>query len=138
MAKFLDESGLATLWSLIKAEDVKTLGAGVKIATGSYKGTGKGGASNPNSLTFDFVPKLVFIKFDISAGEADWWLFIPYCYTNQYFGYAFAYKGTMAYSCYARVNDKTMSWYSDKSSTQGIAEQANYSGYTYHYFAIGE
>ena len=35
---------------------------GVKIATGSYTGTGTYGASNPNSLTFEFEPKLVFIS----------------------------------------------------------------------------
>lgn len=33
----------------------------VKLATGSYTGTGTYGASNPNSLTFAFEPKLVFI-----------------------------------------------------------------------------
>lgn len=33
-----------------------------KIATGSYVGTGTAGASNPNSLTFEFAPKLVVIK----------------------------------------------------------------------------
>lgn len=35
---------------------------GVKLATGSYTGTGTYGSSNPNSLTFDFDPKLVFIS----------------------------------------------------------------------------
>ena len=35
---------------------------GAKIATGSYTGTGTYGSSNPNSLTFDFDPKLVFIS----------------------------------------------------------------------------
>ena len=34
---------------------------GVKIAVGSYTGTGTYGSSNPNSLTFAFEPKLVFI-----------------------------------------------------------------------------
>lgn len=32
-----------------------------KIATGSYVGTGTYGSANPNSLTFDFVPKLIMI-----------------------------------------------------------------------------
>lgn len=35
--------------------------AGVRIATGSYVGTGTYGASNPCSLTFDFVPVLIFV-----------------------------------------------------------------------------
>ena len=33
----------------------------VKIATGSYVGTGTEGADNPNSLTFEFEPKMVFV-----------------------------------------------------------------------------
>ena len=39
--------------------------AGVRIATGSYVGTGTYGASNPNSLTFDFAPNLVIVICDI-------------------------------------------------------------------------
>lgn len=35
---------------------------GAQIETGSYVGTGTYGSSNPNSLTFEFEPKLVFIS----------------------------------------------------------------------------
>ena len=35
---------------------------GVQIATGSYVGTGTYGASNPNSLSFEFNPKVVFLN----------------------------------------------------------------------------
>lgn len=38
-----------------------------EIVAGSYKGTGTYGASNPNTLTFDFVPKLIII-FDNNNG----------------------------------------------------------------------
>ena len=38
------------------------LGGAARIVTGSYTGTGTYGSSNPNSLTFDFDPKLVFIS----------------------------------------------------------------------------
>lgn len=54
---FLDETGLAALWSLIKAEDAK----GAKIATGSYVGTGKYGEANAVTLTFDFEPKFLLV-----------------------------------------------------------------------------
>ena len=64
---FLDETGLAELWSLVKAEDAK----GVKIAAGSYVGTGTYGSSNPNSLTFDFVPKIVMLFTD-KTGRIQW------------------------------------------------------------------
>ncbi|MCI9468902.1 MAG: hypothetical protein HFG45_06340, partial [Oscillospiraceae bacterium] len=39
----------------------EAIAAGAKIATGSYVGTGTYGSSNPCSLTFDFVPQIVFI-----------------------------------------------------------------------------
>lgn len=51
---FLDETGLAELWAQTRAADVK-------IATGSYIGTGTIGPSNPNSLTFDFAPRMLVL-----------------------------------------------------------------------------
>ena len=34
---------------------------GAKIVTGTYAGHNQSGASNPNSLTFDFVPKMLIL-----------------------------------------------------------------------------
>ena len=42
-----------------------------KIATGSYTGTGTYGSSNPNSLTFEFDPKIVFVYHAISGFQID-------------------------------------------------------------------
>lgn len=50
-------TGQSSLEALLAA--LKQAGA-VQIATGSYVGTGTYGADHPCSLTFDFVPKLVF------------------------------------------------------------------------------
>ena len=44
------------------------LGTKARIQTGSYVGTGTYGASNPCSLTFDFVPKMVYI-YSIQAAN---------------------------------------------------------------------
>ena len=51
-------TGQSSLEALLAA--LKQAGA-VQIATGSYVGTGTFGADHPCSLTFDFVPKLVFV-----------------------------------------------------------------------------
>ena len=40
-----------------------------KIQTGSYVGTGTYGASNPNSLTFNFMPKLFIISIASHFGK---------------------------------------------------------------------
>ena len=68
-------SGLVTLANLITAmgnngvittsnlnSQVANLGY-TKIQTGSYVGTDTYGASNPCSLTFDFVPKIIIVKY---------------------------------------------------------------------------
>ena len=58
---FLDETGLAELWKLIKAADSNLAAADVKLAVGSYTGTGKYGKNNPTRLTVGFAPKFVLI-----------------------------------------------------------------------------
>ena len=44
-----------------KAEIDSLLSSSAKIQTGSYVGTGTYGASNPCSLTFDFIPKMLMV-----------------------------------------------------------------------------
>ena len=41
-----------------------------KIATGSYVGTGTGGAENPSTLELDFSPKVIIITTDGKTDEA--------------------------------------------------------------------
>lgn len=91
-----------------------------KIATGSYVGTGTYGASNPCSLTFDFVPTLVMI---FGAGAAYFW-------GATYFDYD---DGSRKISCTASVSGTTMSWYHASDASY----QFNYGGSVYNYIAIG-
>lgn len=125
---------------------------GARIATGSYVGTGKYGKDNPNILTFDFVPKVIWI------GKGGFLAF----YTNQYGHMAFEDQmlvtcpeaaGTVSvYSVqggtlyqgiiYFTINDKTVSWYGYYNDLETGNEgskhvQLNTLGETYHYFAIG-
>lgn len=139
---FLDETGLAELWELIKAEDEK----GAKIATGSYTGTGKYGSSNPCSLTFDFVPKafIVFQSETRTAGEYMYpgfqiwvagspWMFgfywdeMPTAPTNYS-------SNSVHYFIVSSMSaaDKTLTYYNNVAYTQ-----FNNSGMTYRYIAIG-
>jgi hypothetical protein len=52
------ESGLNDLSSVVSG----ITSSGVKIATGSYTGTGSSGSSSPTTITFDFEPKVVFLQ----------------------------------------------------------------------------
>lgn len=113
----------------------------VKIATGSYVGTGKYGSSNPNSLTFDFEPKIVMIS---SAEHNDYFAIFP-CFSlpasypsNIGYGWSGLWNGTLTslQDNYAKLLDNTLSWYYAGSSSAAI-HQLNYSNTTYTYLVIG-
>lgn len=110
-----------------------------KIETGSYVGTGTYGKANPNTLTFGFVPKFVWIYgfkrndawYDagdvtkVPVGiipEGDFGRHFPPCSSTE--------SSNTAYS--KRVGT-TLSWY----NTGSAGNQLNYSDSTYYYIAIG-
>lgn len=98
---------------------------GVKIATGSYTGTGTYGSSNPNSLTFGFVPKLVFVTYDPYKDQSDFILFID---TKT--------RGSNLPSnnqILSTWSGNTLSWYNPNNADY----QYNGSGKIGHYIAIG-
>ena len=111
-------TGVDSLASLATA-----LGA-ARIQTGSYTGTGTYGESNPCSLTFNFVPKIVII-----------------CTQDDYFATGksvLVWNGQVvsinSYSYYkAGVSGKTFSW----SATNSAENQLNISGIKYSYTAFG-
>lgn len=69
-------TGVTSLSALASALGIS---GGAKVATGYYVGTGTTGVGNPNSLTFDFAPKVVMILdyhlVTLSSGAID-----PECY----------------------------------------------------------
>ena len=97
-----------------------------KIATGSYTGTGTYGSSNPNSLTFEFVPKLVFIH-NSSDGR------FRMCVINGDSECVSAIVGSSQYVVKTAWENKKLSWYNSDSATK----QLNESGVVYNYVAIG-
>lgn len=150
MAKFLDEAGLAELWSLAREADAR-------IVTGLYIGTGKVGASNPNVVTLDFTPDVFIITLpylEIGADSSDNNCGNNLCiyasittyrvkapmYTLDDFGNP---KGTVSldYILTASFENNAVSWYSTKKTTvKSYAElpngQLNISGEKYGYIAI--
>lgn len=113
----------------------------VKVETGYYTGTGTNGSSNPNSLTFSFAPKFVFIHR--AAGS-----FNNYPYYDGFFAQTDAdmttyggfngsiYTNGSDYVCYGQLSCNTMSWYVSGTSASSTA-QLNRSGETYYWVAIG-
>ena len=97
---------------------------GPQIATGSYTGTGTYGASNPNSLTFEFKPKLVLVN-----GNSQYGLIAIKDCTK-----ALAAVNTMQQQ--VTWGNKTVSWYCT-GTNQSAFTQYNEAGTTYNYIAIG-
>lgn len=109
-----------------------------RIDTGSYTGTGTYGSSNPNSLTFDFEPKLIVIKNTSSNVVRSYFMvFVRPCpFALIVRARATKSGGDACYgnTVYVTWSGNTVSWYSESSSEW----QGNYSSTeTYYYIAIG-
>lgn len=131
------------LGNLIAIPNSQILG-GVQIETGSYVGTGSYGYSNPNSLTFGFEPKLVFMfkdKFpvygDVNSSTSYPVYGTTIGMTTTYSQSLFNIYGRRSgddYYLYAKKSSdgKTLSWYHGA----GADDQMNDSGVTFNYIAI--
>lgn len=106
--------------------------SGVKIATGSYVGTGTYGADNPCSLTFDFEPKLCYVLKNNPFNFSSTGLIYLYSMlwitgvTNINPHYDSNSTNTFLH------NGTNLSWYSTLPKYQ-----FNIDGITYYYLAIG-
>lgn len=122
-----------------------SLSEGVKISVGSYTGTGGYGSSSPNSLTFDFEPKYVYITARTSASSSTVYSgeltltgtgFIARRAGETWVGSDRAYT-SISNNYLVPINctafGETVTWYSQYDNYS----QCNVSGTTYYYFAIG-
>ena len=110
------------------------IASAARVQVVSYVGTGTYGADNPNSLTFDFAPKMVIVS-TITKDSAPWALFLSALFSTEYQSRAYNVDGvtTTQKNCYAKLIKKTMSWY----TSDGYTPQLNTSGHKYTAIAIG-
>ena len=114
-----------------------TLAAGqLHAALGTYTGTGDCGSSAPNTLTFDFEPKLVII-----VGENRLGVFVRGSTQGlvSYF-YPDTYRDVESVTW----SGNTMRWYILKSYGDGVTyssvfghNQLNTANCTYYYYSVG-
>ena len=122
-AKAVVPFGLARFIFGEDGRDVNQMcGDGLKMAQGTYTGTGQVGSSSPNQLTFDFVPQMLIVCDNEHTNT----------FANLYMLWI-GQLGGGSHSVTISVDDKTISWYSDSSTR----EQMNTSGTTYRYMALG-
>lgn len=138
-------TGYAAISAGTTIEYLGKLGDKARAQVVSYVGTGTYGSSNPNSLTFDFVPRVVVLLGvvdpngnlrSIHAWDVDYIdiripSITPTTFT-AYYGF-----GQTSYASYqfGRVSTdrKTFYWYGSKNAFS----QLNESGYVYYYLGIG-
>jgi hypothetical protein len=143
--KLLNGAGLAELWSLIKESDVDVreyieglLGSYTKFQTGSYTGHGSYGQSNPNTLTFNFVPKFLFVMAAPGSTGTNHPYIIaqPDRFTTTYKSPAYAGYGGVAIGS-AKLEGTTFSWFSSPSgNTPGPTNQCS-TAIKWNWVAIG-
>ena len=102
---------------------------GAQIATGSYVGTGTYGASNPNTLTFEFEPKVWGVYSHVSNNSFvtlyDKNIF-PWGINTEEFEIAINTYWTISF------DGNKVNWYGTNATYQ-----RNSSGIMYYYFALG-
>lgn len=100
------------------------------VETGSYTGTGTGGASNPCSITFKNTPVYVCITGDTKKLEL-------FCQDEIGAGYSLPQSSNGSMMTSVSVSGKTVSWYYTASYEPSSGQhQMNKSGATYHFFAL--
>lgn len=145
VSKYQPVTGYAATPAGTTIEYLGKLGDKARVQVVSYVGTGTYGESNPNSLTFDFVPKVVVLLgvvdpngnlSSIHAWDTNYIdiripSITPTSFT-AYYGF-----GQTSYASYqfGRVSTdrKTFYWYGSKSAFS----QLNESGYIYYYLGVG-
>ena len=122
---------------LITEYSVSALGV-ARIAMGQYKGTGTHGASNPNTLSFDFMPRYVRIihpddrQIEFFIGAIDGGDTLVVEHAGDRFTRRTDYTVT--------VNEGTISWYvtfGGTSAAIGSQYQCNTSNSAYYYEVLG-
>lgn len=106
---------------------------GTQIATGSYTGTGTYGASNPNTLTFDFEPKYIAIYAIYGADYGA----TPIKTELMKDMYGFFNSNSVFHASYYNSTNIITQWGTTVSFYGQSVTQPNKSGMLYKYIAIG-
>lgn len=105
------------------------------VVTGTYTGNGKYGASNQNSLTFDFIPSLIEIQYTSIAATNGTTGNAMRLYPKESFGVSEYLSGNSSkrFRVYVSVSGTSVYWYTTETSMPLL--QCNESGRVYRYWA---
>lgn len=120
-------TGYAAIPAGTTIEYLGKLGDKARVQVVSYVGTGTYGSSNPNSLTFDFVPKILFVVGDYYSSSPG---FLFATVQASYIHSPYSSQGRRPIFTFW---NKTVKWYYNEDSES----QLNASGNVYDAIAIG-
>lgn len=137
-------TGYAAIPAGTTIEYLGKLGDKARVQVLSYVGTGTYGSDNPNSLTFDFVPKLVTVM-TVNLGDTSNWGNSLYEYgflwingmTDVSTGYQSSSSSANARICQMILKGHTLSWYLKQTYSVDSAYQLNENGTKYVALGIG-
>jgi hypothetical protein len=117
----------------------------LKVQTGSYTGTGKVGASNPNKITFTFTPKIVIVyettpEYSDDTPRTMFAIYgLPSTFSSYVANIDSSSNSMSAEGVVLTWTATSLSWHAAFSGTAGyvIKGQLNASGQTYKWIAIG-
>lgn len=107
-----------------------------KIAIGSYVGTGTFSSANPNTLNFDFEPKVLIVVADGANSSYPGFVIVRgQSYSNGIGSYS---NSAVGYDLRTAWAGNSVSWYTNNTFDHGRAyAQLNAEGVTYRYIALG-
>lgn len=102
-----------------------------KIETGSYVGTGTYGYVNPNTLTFGFTPKMVFMTDGANSFDDRYTLFFPWL--ESITALNITRPNQSSYELSTTISGNTISWFNGTNA----GFQWNTANHKYCYLVIG-
>lgn len=135
LSKYQPVTGYAAIPAGTIIEYLGKLGDKARVKVVSYVGTGTYGSNHPNSLTFDFVPKLVIVALSKDKSNNPNVMPSPQQGWSNMFLWIYGMKMTNTSSSEIHfINDgKNLSWYAYNYASN----QCNESGSAYTAVAIG-
>lgn len=127
LSKYQPVTGHAAIPANTTITYLGQLGGGTRIEVGSYVGTGTYGSSNKCSISFNSVPKMVFLGPSSDYGGVVKILWPGATKAGSYYNYNSSSLLTLTWS----DDNKTVSWYGSDTENQ-----CNKSGQTYRVYAL--
>lgn len=129
----INKNGGYNNYPILHTGNVDTLGV-ARIVHGTYTGTGTSGEANPNTLTFDFTPKILIL-----CGTADT-AHMGYSTPSSavlVWGVTDTLRTSQYHNNHVSYNGNTVSWYhTDTTANTPSGGQLNSAGAVYHYIAF--